>query len=91
MGASGDFFIAISKEALFLVLILTAPPVLAALVVGLVISILQATTQIQEQTLTFVPKLVTVIAILAFMGAQMMEQLITFTGKLFERFPFVVQ
>lgn len=88
---SADLFIAMAKEALFLVLILTAPPVLAALVVGLVISILQATTQIQEQTLTFVPKLVTVLAVLAFMGAQMMEQLITFTSKLFERFPFVVQ
>lgn len=88
---SADIFISMAKEALFLVLILTAPPVLAALVVGLVISILQATTQIQEQTLTFVPKLVTVLAVLAFMGAQMMEQLITFTSKLFERFPFVVQ
>lgn len=88
---SADLFIAMAKEALFLVLILTAPPVLAALVVGLVISILQATTQIQEQTLTFVPKLVTVLAVLAFMGAQMLEQLITFTSKLFERFPFVVQ
>lgn len=88
---SADAFIAMAKETLFLTLILTAPPVFAALVVGLVISILQATTQIQEQTLTFVPKLITVLAVLAFMGAQMMEQLITFTSKLFERFPFVVQ
>ena len=56
-----DYFIGISKQALFLSLIITAPPVLVALIVGLIISILQATTQIQEQTLTFVPKLVAVV------------------------------
>jgi len=88
---NAEFFISLSKETLFLVLILTAPPVFAALIVGLIISIVQATTQIQEQTLTFVPKLLTVMAVLAFMGAQMMEQLITFTSKLLERFPFIVQ
>ncbi|MBI2343194.1 MAG: flagellar biosynthesis protein FliQ [Deltaproteobacteria bacterium] len=88
---NAELFIGIAKEALFLVLILTAPPVLGAMIVGLVISILQATTQIQEQTLTFVPKLVTVIVMLAFLGSQMMEQLVTFTSKLITRFPFLVQ
>lgn len=88
---NAEFFIGISKEALFLTLILTAPPVLAAMVVGLVISILQATTQIQEQTLTFVPKLVTVIMALAFLGPQMLEQLVTFASRLLTRFPYAVQ
>ncbi|MBI4367015.1 MAG: flagellar biosynthesis protein FliQ [Deltaproteobacteria bacterium] len=81
---SSDFFIGIAKQALFLSLILTGPPVLAAMVVGLVISILQATTQIQEQTLTFVPKLVAVAAALALAGPWMLIQLITFMSALME-------
>lgn len=88
---NADALIGLAKEALLLTLVLTAPPVLAAMVVGLVISILQATTQIQEQTLTFVPKLVTIVLVLAFVGPQMFEQLVTFTGRLFTRFPFMGQ
>jgi flagellar biosynthesis protein FliQ len=88
---SAEVFIGMAKEALFLVLILTAPPVFAAMIVGLVISVLQATTQIQEQTLTFVPKLITIILVLAFMGSQMMEQMVTFAHKLLSSFPYVVQ
>ncbi|MCL6639502.1 MAG: flagellar biosynthetic protein FliQ, partial [Firmicutes bacterium] len=54
------FFLHIVQESLFLVLLLSAPVLGAAMVVGLVIGILQAATQIQEQTLTFVPKIIVV-------------------------------
>jgi len=81
-----DYFLGVSKQALFLSLILTAPPVLLAMLVGLVISILQATTQIQEQTLTFVPKLVVVVVCLIVLGELMTGQLITFTATLFDSF-----
>lgn len=81
---SSDYFIAMSKQALFLALILTGPPVLAAMIVGLVISILQATTQIQEQTLTFVPKLIAVAAALAIAGQWMLLHLITFMTSIME-------
>ncbi|MBI2346365.1 MAG: flagellar biosynthesis protein FliQ [Deltaproteobacteria bacterium] len=81
---SSDFFIVMAKQALFLALILTGPPVLAAMVVGLIISILQATTQIQEQTLTFVPKLVAVAAALAVSGPWMLQKLMYLTSSLME-------
>lgn len=84
---SSDHFIVVAKQALFLSLILTGPPVLAAMVVGLVISILQATTQIQEQTLTFVPKLVAVVGALAIAGPWMLSQLISFMTSLMEGLP----
>lgn len=85
------YFISISKQALYLSLILTAPPVGVAMVVGLMISLLQATTQIQEQTLTFVPKLVIVIFILAFIGPWSFFQLVNFTDSLFQSIPQYVK
>ncbi len=81
-----EYFVGLSKQALFLSLILTAPPVLVAMLVGLVISILQATTQIQEQTLTFVPKLVAVVVTMAFAGQWMVGQLIAFTSSILDQF-----
>ncbi len=86
-----NFVISVSKQTLFLVLILSAGPVIAALVVGLLVSILQATTQIQEQTLTFVPKLIAIILTLVFAGPWMMTQAIMFTRSILELFPTVVQ
>jgi len=82
-----EFIIAIAKQALFLALILTAPPVMVALIVGLTISIVQATTQIQEMTLTFVPKLVAVITTLAIAGPWMLTQLIVFADAVLTSFP----
>lgn len=82
-----SYVLAIGKQALFLILILSGPAVAVALVVGLMISIVQATTQIQEQSLTFVPKLVGVFITLALMGPWMMAQLVTFGQALFSGFP----
>lgn len=86
-----EYFIAISKQALFLTLILTSPPVLVAMIVGLVISIMQATTQIQEQTLTFVPKLFAVVAVLALGGSWMVAQLVSFSVSIFDAIPMYVR
>lgn len=82
-----DIFVVISKQALYLALILTAPPVLIAMMVGLIVSLIQATTQIQEQTLTFVPKLVAITVTIALTGPWIMGQLIQFTTQLFENLP----
>lgn len=82
-----SYILAIGKQGLFLTLILSAPAVLVALIIGLLISLVQATTQIQEQTLTFVPKLVGVFLILALTGPWLMSQMIAFTKALFEGFP----
>ncbi len=82
-----EYFIALAKQTLFLALILTGPPVVTALLVGLTISILQATTQVQEQTLTFVPKLVSIVVMLGLMGPWMLSQLVSFASSIYGSFP----
>ena len=73
------------------VLMIAAPLLLSALVVGLVIAILQATTSIQEQTLTFVPKVFAILAVLAFLGPWMFSSLREYTIELFQRIPDMVR
>lgn len=73
----------IIKKALVAGIMVAGPILLISLIVGLVISIFQATTQIQEQTLTFVPKLVTIILILVLCGPWMLNKLVMLTIELF--------
>ncbi len=80
--------IQVAKEGLFLVLKLSAAPVLTALVVGLTVSLVQATTQIQEQTLTFVPKLVAIILVLIFLGEYGLSEIMSYTKNLFQTLIF---
>jgi flagellar biosynthetic protein FliQ len=61
--------------------------VLGALGVGLIVAILQATTQIQEQTLTFVPKVLVILGVLFFLGAWMFATLGDYTTRLFQMIP----
>jgi len=82
-----NYILAIGKQSLYLVLILSAPPVMVAMIVGLMISLVQATTQIQEQTLTFVPKLVAVMVTMAFVGPWLMTQVVSFATALYSGFP----
>jgi flagellar biosynthetic protein FliQ len=84
-----DSVLHIGREALMLTLILSAAPVLAAMVVGLMISLVQAATQIQEQTLTFVPKIIAAFAALAVAGLWMLQQLSHFAGALFDSIPII--
>lgn len=85
-----DVLIQIAREGLLLVLVVSAPPVLASMVIGLAVSVLQATTQIQEQTLTFVPKIVGVVLSLVIAGPWIGAQLIRFTRVVFESIPQVM-
>jgi flagellar biosynthetic protein FliQ len=71
-------------EGLYLVLLVSAPPVLASLAVGLLVSLLQATTQLQDHTLSFVPKLVAVLAALAVSGPWIGRQVLRFTEVLLQ-------
>ena len=82
-----DYILQLAREGLYLVVIASGPPLLASLTIGLLISIFQATTQIQEQTLTFVPKLVGVFLSLAIAGPWIGAQLVRFTRLVFEGFP----
>ena len=69
------------------VLMIAAPLLLSALAVGLIVAILQATTSIQEQTLTFVPKVFTILLILALLGGLMFSSLRDYTIELFRQIP----
>ena len=84
-----DPILRLLKEGLLLVLVCSAPPVLASLVVGFAVSIFQATTQLQEQTLTFVPKIVAVFAALALAGPWIASQLTRFTEAAFNLLPSI--
>jgi flagellar biosynthetic protein FliQ len=77
-------YTALAGEALFLILVLSLPPLLASLIVGLVISLLQALTQVQEQTLTFVPKIIATILVLIITANWMLDTLREFAGRVFD-------
>ena len=76
---------ALLREGILEVLFLASPLLITALVVGLVVAILQATTSIQEQTLTFVPKVIAILLILGFLGGWMFTSLADYTVRLFSR------
>jgi len=69
------------------VLMLAAPMLFAALAVGLIVAILQAATSIQEQTLTFVPKVLAILVVLFFLGGWMFTTLADYTRRLFQMIP----
>ena len=77
----------IANEAIFTVLLVSAPVLGAALLVGLLISILQATTQLQEMTLVFVPKIIVVFVVLLLTAPWMMNIVVGFTHNLFASIP----
>ena len=79
--------VSIMRGGIFEILILVAPVLLVAMVVGLVVSIFQATTSIQEQTLTFVPKIVSIMLVLALLGSWMFGSLEQYTRDLFALIP----
>ena len=83
---SGDLVIQMAQEALRMVLIISAPMLGLGLLVGLAVSIFQATTSIQEQTLTFVPKFIAIMAIVIIAGNWILTQLSEYIIELFNSF-----
>lgn len=82
--------IAIVREALELTLIVSAPLLLTALCAGLVVSIFQAATQINEMTLSFIPKLIGVFVAIVVAGPWMLQLLVDYTQRLFTSIPGMV-
>ena len=78
---------ALIRDGVFLVLKLSGPILIAALVVGLIVAIIQAVTSIQEQTLTFVPKLLVILIALVLLGSWMFASLRSYTINIFEMIP----
>jgi flagellar biosynthetic protein FliQ len=80
---SSEFVISLAEKAVYTTLIVCGPLLLLALVIGLVVSIFQATTQIQEQTLAFIPKIVAVLLGLIFFGPWMLATLVSYAQDIF--------
>lgn len=79
---SSDFIVGLAGQAIWTVLKASAPMLVLALLVGLIISIFQATTQIQEQTLAFVPKIVAVLIALLLFGPWVLNTIVDFSYNL---------
>ena len=80
---SQEFIMSLARETILLALYVSAPILSLSLIVGLAVSIFQATTQIQEPTLTFVPKIVAVFLGILVFGSWMLNLLIQFTNNIF--------
>ncbi len=81
---NSELIVRIAREALILVLLISGGPMLASMLVGFVVSLFQATTQIQEQTLSYVPKLVAVLLTLIVIGPWMLSQAVSFARSLLD-------
>jgi flagellar biosynthetic protein FliQ len=79
--------ITLGQQALYVMLMIAAPMLLAALLVGLVVSILQAATQINEMTLSFIPKVIALGLATLLFGGWMLGTLVEFTRAIFQRIP----
>lgn len=86
-----DFVVQVMYQGIILTLLLSLPSVGVGLLVGFAISLFQAVTQIQEQTLTFVPKLVAVMLMIAFTSPWMISLLLDFTTTLWSGIPSMVR
>lgn len=78
------------QHALFILIIVAAPMLAVALVIGLMVSVIQAATQINEMTLTFVPKLLVMFLVIVFAGPWMLQTLMEFTVRLLQGIPNMI-
>ena len=81
------FAVLIMRSGIYQILMMAAPMLLIGMVVGLVVSIFQATTSIQEQTLTFVPKIAAILGAVAVFGPWILSSMVQFTTRIIMRIP----
>lgn len=86
-----EFVVSFAKEAIMLTIFLSLPMLGLGLAVGLIVSIFQAVTSIQEMTLTFVPKIVAVFLGLLFFAPWMLEKITTYTEKIITNIPMYIR
>jgi len=86
-----SFVVTLGRDTLTMALLLGAPMLGLSLVIGLIVSLFQAVTQINEMTLTFVPKLIGFGVVLAVFGPWMLQQLVRFTVNLFDLIPYMIR
>jgi flagellar biosynthetic protein FliQ len=85
--ASPEYFIGIAQQALWILALASMPILIPALVAGIILGMIQAATSINEQTLSFVPKLIVVATSLALFGSAILMLLVDFTHEMFARIP----
>ncbi|MBM3278000.1 MAG: flagellar biosynthesis protein FliQ [Candidatus Handelsmanbacteria bacterium] len=85
-----EYIISLSQETMLLVLYVSGPVLLVTLVVGLLVSIFQAVTQIHEMTLTFIPKILAVAALMLLLLPWMMQRMVDFTVQLISSIPSII-
>lgn len=88
---SETFIVNIGNQAIMAVIKVAGPVLIVSMVIGLLISIFQAVTQIQEQTLTFVPKVLAIIVVFLILGPWMLQVLISFIQNMFNSISYVVK
>ncbi len=88
---SNDLVIELTQQAIKITLMLAAPMLLGAMVVGISVSLFQAVTQINEQTLAFIPKIVAIMLLIIISGPWLIETMTSYTEELFISIPEVVK
>lgn len=88
---SGDMAIQISRDALSMVMLISAPMLGLGLLVGIIVSVFQATTQIQEQTLAFIPKIIAIFVAILVFGPWMLSLMVDYTREIFTNLPNLVR
>ncbi|MGE4409860.1 MAG: flagellar biosynthesis protein FliQ [Sphingobium sp.] len=87
---NSDFFVGIAQQALWITALAAAPILIPALITGVVLGMIQAATSINEQTLSFVPKLIVVAVMLTLFGGSIMFLIADFARDIFERIPQIL-
>ena len=85
-----DTVVSLATQAMTLALKVAGPMLLAGLIIGLLVSIFQAVTQIQEQSLTFIPKVIGVAALIVLLGPWMLDQLVSYAQNLYTSIPQMI-
>ena len=85
-----DFILRITNEGLLMIIVVCGPPILLSMIVGLMVSLFQAVTQIQEATLTFVPKMIVIFGVLAALGPWLGGTRLGFAEMCFSQFPEIL-
>jgi flagellar biosynthetic protein FliQ len=91
LNMDADYFLTVAHQAMWVLALASAPILIPALVAGLVLGMIQAATSINEQTLSFVPKLIVVAIALVIFGGMIMGLLTDFTVSIFDRIPDLVR
>ena len=88
---SEEIVISLGRDAIWTTVILAAPLLISALVVGLIVSVIQAVTQINEATLTFIPKMLTIVVVMVVLAPWMTQMITAYTTELFTSLPNYVR